>query len=130
MSVSDTARADKREITEQLHSSHGSYELVVSPVVMGLLGWWIDGRAGTGPWFLVGLSVFGVVGAVTKVYLDYRNRMAVVSDEARDAREARSAEHQAKRQAEADERAALEADLAEQLAAAEAADPTAPKVSA
>jgi F0F1-type ATP synthase assembly protein I len=115
------AAADKREITRQLNSSHGSFELVLSPVLMGLLGWWIDGRAGTSPVFVIGLALFGVVGAAVKVYYDYRSRMEAVSDAARTEREARAAEQAAKRQAIADEREALEQSLAAQLAEAEAA---------
>ncbi len=114
------AAADKREITEQLNSSHGSYELVVSPVVLGLLGVWIDSKLESGPWFAVGLAVFGVVGAVVKVYLDYRLRMAAVDAASRAARDEREAERAVARAAEAAVRAEREAALAAELAAAEA----------
>lgn len=115
-------RADKREINRQLGDSHGSYELVVSPVILGLLGWWIDGRAGTGPWFLIVFAVFGVTGAVTKIYLEYRRRMDVVAAEARAASESRAERHTADRAAREAERAALQADLEAQLAEVEARD--------
>lgn len=115
------AVADKREITEQLNSSHGAYELVVSPVVLGLLGWWIDSKVGSGPWFAVGLAVFGVVGAVVKVFLDYKLRMAAVEEAARRNRAELEVERAAQRAVEAAERDAVAAELAAELAEAEAA---------
>ena len=116
------AAADKRELNEQLGSSHGSFELVLSPVLLGLFGWWLDGKIGTGPWLLIGLAVFGVVGASLKLYFEYRLRMSVVTDEARAGREALAAEHAAKRQARLDERTALEQALNDELAAVQARD--------
>lgn len=114
------AVADKREINEQLSSSHGSFELVLSPVLLGLGGWWIDSRLGTGPWFLIGAAVFGFVGALVKTYYDYKLRMAAVADSARADREARAAEQATKRQAEAAARQSTNAALAQELADAEA----------
>lgn len=114
------AAADKREITEQLNSSHGSYELVVSPVVLGPPGCVDRLQLDSGPWFAVGLAVFGVVGAVVKVYLDYRLRMAAVDAASRSARDVREAERAVARAAEAVVRAEREAALAAELAAAEA----------
>lgn len=113
------AAADKREITEHMASSNGSFELVVSPVVLGLLGWWIDSKLGSGPWLAIGFAVFGLVGAVVKVYLDYRFRMEAVEADARRARDEREAERAAQRAADAAEREAVESALAAELAAAE-----------
>ena len=70
--------------------------------------------------FLVGLAVFGVVGAVVKVYLDYRLRMAAADAASRAARDEREAERAVARAAEAAVRAEREAALAAELAAAEA----------
>jgi F0F1-type ATP synthase assembly protein I len=114
------ATADKREINEQLGSSHGSFELVVSPIVLGLLGRWIDGKVGSGPWVMIGLAVFGVVGAFTKLYLEYRFRMAAAAEADRAARAASAADHVAQRNAAAVERAELDRVLAAELADAEA----------
>lgn len=114
------AVSDKRDINEQLASSHGSFELVMSPVLMGLGGWWLDGKLGTGPWILIGAAVFGFTGALVKVYYDYKLRMASVVERAGTERAERSAEQAAKRKVESDARAAANAALARELADAEA----------
>ncbi|MFN8053081.1 MAG: AtpZ/AtpI family protein [Acidimicrobiales bacterium] len=114
------AVSDKRELNMGLNSSHGSFELVVSPIVLGLGGWWIDSKLGTGPWFLIGLAVFGVVGAVTKLYLSYTAKMADVTEQARLARDARAAEQADARRAAAMERDALTLRLEAEAAEAEA----------
>lgn len=62
--------------TQLADRSHGSFELVLSPLILALLGWWIDGRLGTGPWLVIGFACFGLAGAVTKVVLSYRSEMA------------------------------------------------------
>lgn len=118
------ARANLREMNRGLDQSHGSFELVVSPVIMGLGGWWLDRQFGTTPWCTIGLVVFGICGAVTKLYLDYRRSMDAVADEARSARAERNAERAAAREAADAERAELDAELAARLEAAAAADPT------
>ena len=113
------AVADKRELNEQLGRSHGSFELVVSPVILGAGGWWIDTKVGSAPWFMIGAVVFGVAGAVTKLYLDYRMRMGQLAESAREGREARSAEHAAGRAEAAAQRAAFEQALLDEAARAE-----------
>ena len=51
-------------------------ELVGPPVLLGLLGAFLYGRLGTGPWLLIGLAVFGVVGAFAKSYYEFAARAA------------------------------------------------------
>jgi F0F1-type ATP synthase assembly protein I len=67
-------------VSGQMHQSHGSFELVASPVILALGGWWIDGRLGTGPWLMVLGVVLGVVGAVTKLVIEYRVAMTRHAD--------------------------------------------------
>lgn len=110
--------ATTRVATAQLDRSHGSYELVVSPVILGLLGWWIDGRAGTSPLFLVVLAAVGVAGAATKLYYQYRTTVSADLAGAAATREARAAE---RRTAERAERERADAELRRQMAEAEAA---------
>jgi F0F1-type ATP synthase assembly protein I len=117
------ATADKRdhtvsegELTRQLNRSHGSFELVVSPLILGLIGWWIDGKAGTGPLFVILLAVMGVLGAIVKIYYEYRANMANVAADSRAVREQKIA----RRRAEAAERDALNAALERDMADAEA----------
>ncbi len=57
-----------RSVTASANSSHGSFELVLSPVIFGLIGWWIDGRLGTRPLVTVIAAVFALAGAGTKIY--------------------------------------------------------------
>lgn len=61
--------------------SSGSYELVLSGVIFGLFGWWLDGRLGTSPVFVIVFSVLGVVGASLSVYYRYKYRIAQIQAE-------------------------------------------------
>lgn len=62
--------------TRGLNQPHGAYELVLSPAILALLGWWLDSRLGTGPWLVVAFGVLGLVGAVIKLVTTYRADMA------------------------------------------------------
>lgn len=106
-------RADRSELNRNLAQTHGSYELVVSPLILGLLGWWLDGRFGTRPLLVVVFAVFGVAGAATKLFLDYRRKMAEHVGEAEAANTERLAQHAAARAERDAARAELEAQLAE-----------------
>lgn len=61
---------------QQLNRSHGSFELVLAPVLLGLFGFWLDGRLGIRPWLTVLCSVMGLAGAVMVALLKYRTEMA------------------------------------------------------
>jgi F0F1-type ATP synthase assembly protein I len=65
-----------REATRSLHRSHGSFELALAPVILALLGLWLDRTVGTVPLFAVLFAVLGIVGAFAKVYFEYRHLMA------------------------------------------------------
>ena len=82
---------DKRELGKGFNSSSGAYELVLSPILFALLGHWLDGRFGSGPWLMVIGAVFGLVGASVKRYYTYRFRMDQHAAEARDSRAAKVA---------------------------------------
>jgi F0F1-type ATP synthase assembly protein I len=64
------------ELTVQLNQSHGSFELVLSPLILALLGLWLDRTLGTGPWLTIAAAVLGLVGASVKIYFEYRSKMA------------------------------------------------------
>jgi hypothetical protein len=51
-------------------------EIVVTPVLLGLLGAAVDGWLGTRPLFTLALAVLGVCGIVTKLWLGYDREMA------------------------------------------------------
>ena len=55
-------------------------ELVVAPLVMGAIGWLLDGWLGTGPFLAVGLGVFGVAGVFAKLWAGYDREMQVVQE--------------------------------------------------
>jgi F0F1-type ATP synthase assembly protein I len=51
-------------------------EMVVTPLLFALFGWWLDGVFGTGPVLAIGFGAFGIVGTAMRVYYDYRARIA------------------------------------------------------
>ena len=53
-------------------------ELVLTPLVLGGLGWLIDGWLGTGKVFAICLGVFGIVGISVKLKLGYDRQMLAV----------------------------------------------------
>ena len=63
-------------VSSQLNNSHGSFELVLSPVILALIGWLIDRAAGITPWCTVAFAILGLVGATIKVSTEYNARMA------------------------------------------------------
>jgi F0F1-type ATP synthase assembly protein I len=46
-------------------------EFVVAPLLLGLLGWYLDRRFGTGSVFTVTLSLFGIIGVGVTQYFRY-----------------------------------------------------------
>lgn len=50
--------------------------MVVTPLVMGLFGVWLDGRLGTGWVFAALLATMGVIGAFVSAYYRYEAQMA------------------------------------------------------
>jgi F0F1-type ATP synthase assembly protein I len=62
----------KRETYKGFGNAYNrAFEMVVGPVLFGLLGWVVDGFAGTSPVFAVALGGFGFVGVMAKAYLRY-----------------------------------------------------------
>jgi F0F1-type ATP synthase assembly protein I len=52
------------------------FELVVTPMVFALGGWFLDRWVGTTPVFTIVLGGFGFAGVVTRMYLQYVAAMA------------------------------------------------------
>ena len=63
-------------LTRGLNQSHGAYELVLSPAILALIGFWVDRQVGSTPWITVTCAVVGVVGATIKLVVDYKAKMA------------------------------------------------------
>lgn len=65
-----------RELTKSMHRSSGSYELVLSPLILALIGFLFDRALGTTPVITVIAAVLGLSGACIKLYYGYKNDMA------------------------------------------------------
>jgi F0F1-type ATP synthase assembly protein I len=69
------------ELTRSLNRSAGSFELVFAPVIMALVGLWIDRTFGTMPVFTVGLAVFGAIGAGVTQYFSYHRQLEALAEQ-------------------------------------------------
>lgn len=58
-----------------------SFELAITPLLFGGLGWLLDRVFGTAPMFTIALAVFGVVGSVLKLWIGYDREMKRHEDE-------------------------------------------------
>lgn len=52
-----------------------AFSLVLTPLLFGLAGWWLDGRFGTGPVLAVVLTTLAVAGTFLAAYYEYKARM-------------------------------------------------------
>ena len=64
-----------------MHRSAGSFELLLGPLLFGVLGLWLDARAGTCPFITIGLVLFAIAGAFCKQYYGFRHAMAQAAAE-------------------------------------------------
>lgn len=71
-----TDRPTPPPLTEAANRSSGSFELVLGPVLMALLGLVVDRWLGTAPWCVVLFTVWGAVGAAVSLYYRYRHQIA------------------------------------------------------
>jgi F0F1-type ATP synthase assembly protein I len=51
-------------------------EFVITPLLLGLIGWFLDGRLGTQPLFAVGFALVGIIGVGVSHYFRYMARVA------------------------------------------------------
>lgn len=117
------AASDKRELTHQLTTSRSGYELVVSPLLLALFGYWVDGLLGWRPVLTITLAVLGLAGAIASLVIDYQGRMGKATAVATSVLGEQAAERVAARDAKAGELAAEREALEAELAIAEAAAP-------
>jgi F0F1-type ATP synthase assembly protein I len=72
--------SQRRELSNDIfHRSSGSFELVMSPLLLGLFGLWVDDRAGTVPLFTILFAIAGIAGAAAKLYFGYRYAMTEIA---------------------------------------------------
>ena len=79
--ASEPVEGSQTELTRSLHRSAGSFELVFAPVIMALIGLWIDRTLGTVPAFTVGLAVFGAIGAGVSMYFSYHRQLEQLAEQ-------------------------------------------------
>ncbi len=61
---------------QMMAQTHGSFELVVSPLLLALFGLWLDRSVfDTTPVLTIVFAVLGLVGALIKIYYTYRLKM-------------------------------------------------------
>lgn len=60
---------------------HGGVELVAAALLLGAVGWWLDGRYGTEPW---GVLIGGGVGLTGGMYLFIKQALAANRQSYRD----------------------------------------------
>lgn len=72
----------QQELTRSLHRSHGSFELALAPVLMALIGLWLDKTFHTVPVLTIVLAVVGVLGSTVKVLYVYKAQMAAEAADA------------------------------------------------
>ncbi len=64
------------KLTESLFSSTGAYELVLSALIVGVLGYGLDRWLGTAPVFVIVMSILGFLGASASLYSRYKLQLA------------------------------------------------------
>lgn len=74
-------------LSDAMWRGNGGWEIAVTPVLLGGLGWLLDGSIGTRPLFTILGAIIGLIGAVANQYYRYVDRMAVASEERASARE-------------------------------------------
>lgn len=68
--------SQRRELSQSMHRSLGSYELVLSPLLLALLGLWLDRTIDTTPLFTILFAAVGFAGACIKIYYQYDAEMS------------------------------------------------------
>lgn len=75
-------------LTQQFQQSSGSFELVLSAVILGLVGLYFDRRFGFTPFLTVTLTIAGFIGAGCSVYYRYKARIDALNAESAELRSA------------------------------------------
>lgn len=77
----DSTAADlKHEAARSLHRSHGSFELALAPMILALLGLWLDRSIGTVPVFTLVFAFLGIIGTTAKIFYTYKASMGALSE--------------------------------------------------
>ncbi len=60
---------------------HGGWEMALTPVLFGLIGWVIDGWLGSGPFLTILAALVGLGGSVANQCYRYNDRMTALEEE-------------------------------------------------
>jgi hypothetical protein len=67
--------SQRRELNDDVHRSSGSFELVVSPLLLAAIGYGLDRWLGLLPVLTILFAVVGLTGVCVKLYYGYRFEM-------------------------------------------------------
>lgn len=67
--------SQRSDLTQSVHHSSGSFELVLGAVLFALAGLVVDRWLGTTPWLTVILAIAGFAGATISIAARYRTTM-------------------------------------------------------
>ena len=68
--------AKKTNVGDQLIRGNGGYELVLAALLLGFLGWWLDGVFSLRPILMVCFGVVGFIGAGVSMYYRFRSTIS------------------------------------------------------
>ena len=68
--------SQRSDLTQSVHRSSGSFELVLGAVLFSLIGLVVDRSVGTLPLFTMLFAFAGFVGATISIYYRYKAQMA------------------------------------------------------
>jgi len=66
----------ENQLASHTNQMSGSYELVLSGVILALVGLWLDNKFGLTPILTISLGTLGFTGALISLVYRYRHRMA------------------------------------------------------
>ena len=64
--------SQRSDITQSVHRSSGSFELVIGAVLFSLIGLLVDRSTGTTPLFMLIFAFAGFIGAAISIYYRYK----------------------------------------------------------
>lgn len=77
--------SQRSDLTQSVHRSTGSFELVFGAVLFSLLGLVVDRAAGTTPMFMLVFALAGFIGAAVSIYYRYKAQMVTAHHRGGDA---------------------------------------------
>lgn len=77
MAPTPRATAESQDELNRLNRrGHAGFTIALAPLGFGLIGHWLDGVTGWGPWLAISFAVYALVGAIVHTMIGYRREMA------------------------------------------------------